>query len=170
MAIEYQKWTPIDGMPERLLDASVSHDGSGTSVLLVPFGDHARALRVRFSHVLAYAVYDDFTFALGDIKYGLPGVPSFIVRNYDWPAPHMRYEASGFIAMLIGDKTGPTIIAHTYGDVRPEHLLKQAQRIRLTATAARPDPSDVSSIKSSNTVPEVSAGITVAPDIAPLVH
>jgi len=36
------------------------------------------------------------------------------------------------IAMLIGDKTGPAIIAHTYGDVRPDHLLKQAQRIRLT--------------------------------------
>jgi len=35
--------------------------------------------------------------------------------------------------MLIGDKTGPEIIAHTYGDVRPDHLLKQAQRIRLTA-------------------------------------
>jgi integrase len=37
------------------------------------------------------------------------------------------------IAQLIGDKTGPAIIAHTYGDVRPEHLMKQAQRIRLTA-------------------------------------
>lgn len=36
------------------------------------------------------------------------------------------------IAALIGDKTGPAIIAHTYGDVRPDHLLAQAQRIRLT--------------------------------------
>jgi integrase len=36
------------------------------------------------------------------------------------------------IAMLIGDKTGPAIIAHTYGDVRSDHLLAQAQRIRLT--------------------------------------
>ena len=35
------------------------------------------------------------------------------------------------IAMMIGDKTGPAIIAHMYGDVRPEHLFKQAQRIRL---------------------------------------
>ena len=41
------------------------------------------------------------------------------------------------IAMLIGDKTGPAIIAHTYGDVRPDHLLKQAQRIRLTVQARR---------------------------------
>ena len=36
------------------------------------------------------------------------------------------------IAMLIGDKSGPAIIAHTYGDVRPDHLMAQAQRIRLT--------------------------------------
>jgi integrase len=35
------------------------------------------------------------------------------------------------IAMLIGDKTGPAIIAAVYGDVRPEHLLKQARRIQL---------------------------------------
>lgn len=39
------------------------------------------------------------------------------------------------IAMLIGDKTGPAIIAQTYGDLRPDHLLAQARRIRLTATA-----------------------------------
>jgi len=37
------------------------------------------------------------------------------------------------IAALIGDKSGPAIIAHTYGDVRPEHLLKQAQRVRFLA-------------------------------------
>lgn len=45
------------------------------------------------------------------------------------------------IAALIGDKTGPAIIAHTYGDVRPDHLLAQAQRIRLTVAvpAAQPD-------------------------------
>ncbi len=35
------------------------------------------------------------------------------------------------IAALIGDKSGPAIIARTYGDVRPEHLLKQAKRVRL---------------------------------------
>ena len=95
MAIEYLQWTPIESMPERFLDASVSHDDRGTSVLLLPFGDGARPLRVRFSHVLAYAVYDDFAFALSDIAYGWPGVPTFIVRNYDWPAPHKRYEDTG---------------------------------------------------------------------------
>jgi integrase len=38
------------------------------------------------------------------------------------------------IAMLIGDKTGPAIISQTYGDVRPDHLLAQARRIRLWAS------------------------------------
>jgi integrase len=41
------------------------------------------------------------------------------------------------IAMLIGDKTGPALIAAVYGDVRPDHLLAQAQRIRLTASAPK---------------------------------
>lgn len=64
------------------------------------------------------------------------------------------------IAMLIGDKTGPAIIAHTYGDVRPDHLLKQAQRIRLTATQPNNTADQASSIKSSNTSPDVAAGFT----------
>ena len=36
------------------------------------------------------------------------------------------------IAMLIGDKTGPSIIASTYGDLRDDHLLAQARRVRHT--------------------------------------
>jgi integrase len=35
------------------------------------------------------------------------------------------------IAMLIGDRTGPAIIARTYGDVLPTHLFAQAKRVRL---------------------------------------
>jgi integrase len=38
------------------------------------------------------------------------------------------------IAQLIGDKTGPSIIAEVYGDVRPDHLLNIARKIQLTAT------------------------------------
>lgn len=66
------------------------------------------------------------------------------------------------IAMLIGDKTGPAIIAHTYGDVRPDHLLKQAQRIRLTATQPSGAPSGASSIGSSNKSPDVTTGFTAS--------
>ena len=62
------------------------------------------------------------------------------------------------IATLIGDKTGPAIIAHTYGDVRPEHLLRQAKRIRLTAT----QHSEASSIERSITSPEVTTRFTVS--------
>jgi len=65
--------------------------------------------------------------------------------------------------MLIGDKTGPAIIAHTYGDVRPDYLLKQAQRIRLTVQASHGDNGQASSFKSSITSPEVSSRFSVMP-------
>lgn len=68
--------------------------------------------------------------------------------------------------MLIGDKTGPAIIAHTYGDVRPEHLLKQAQRIRLTAANPVQAANAPSSIKSSNTSPEIAAGVTSSQSVS----
>ena len=59
------------------------------------------------------------------------------------------------IAALIGDKTGPAIIAHTYGDVRQDHLFAQAQRIRLTA-----DSQPAGSIASSNASHNVSGDST----------
>ena len=66
------------------------------------------------------------------------------------------------IAMLIGDKTGPAIISHTYGDVRPDHLLKQAQRIRLTVKDIQGGHEGAGigngSHKSSNTSPNVPPG------------
>jgi len=71
------------------------------------------------------------------------------------------------IAMLIGDKTGPAIIAHTYGDVRPDHLLKQAQRIRLTATQPPVSVPDASSNKSSNKSSEVTTGCPLSQEAAP---
>jgi integrase len=62
------------------------------------------------------------------------------------------------IAMLIGDKTGPAIVAQTYGDVRPDHLLKQAQRIRLSIQSAQPSQERASSIKGSIVSPDVAGG------------
>lgn len=67
------------------------------------------------------------------------------------------------IAQLIGDKTGPAIIAHTYGDVRSDHLLKQAQRIRLTMQASQGDETAASSTKRSITSPDVSPSSTAMP-------
>jgi integrase len=67
------------------------------------------------------------------------------------------------IAMLIGDKTGPTLIAQVYGDLRPDHLLAQARRIRLTASAG-----SVGSMPESMPVlPKVTAGL---PDAAGVAH
>ena len=66
--------------------------------------------------------------------------------------------------MLIGDKTGPAIIAHTYGDIRPDHLLAQARRIQLTAGESHGEPERQSSNKSSNTSPNVTTRLTVLPD------
>lgn len=69
------------------------------------------------------------------------------------------------IAMLIGDKSGPAIIAHTYGDVRPDHLLKQAQRIRLTVQTAQGNEA-ASSRERSITSPGVSPRCASVPDAA----
>jgi integrase len=70
------------------------------------------------------------------------------------------------IAMLIGEKTGPAIVALTYGDVRPDHLLKQAQRIRLTVQASQAGEPGASSIKRSNTSPDVATGLGSVPSAA----
>jgi hypothetical protein len=58
------------------------------------------------------------------------------------------------------------MIAHTYGDVRSDHLLKQAQRIQLTAQAIHGDEGQGSSIKSSITSPDVPPGSSVVLDAA----
>ncbi|MES2695123.1 MAG: hypothetical protein V4773_16740 [Verrucomicrobiota bacterium] len=97
MKLEYEKWAPIEDLPVRLLDAEIKHEADGICVLLMPFPeDEKRLLRVRFSHVLAHAWYDDFAFALGNIEYvGKPDTPTFIVRNYEWPGSHAFYEEAG---------------------------------------------------------------------------
>ena len=67
------------------------------------------------------------------------------------------------IAMLIGDKTGPSIIALTYGDVRPDHLFKQAQRIRLTVQTSHADAGQGSSIERSIMSHDATPGRTATP-------
>jgi len=57
--------------------------------------------------------------------------------------------------MLNGDKSGPALITSTYGDVRSDHLLAQAQRIRLTV-----DSQPASSIECSNTSRHVSGSFS----------
>jgi integrase len=64
---------------------------------------------------------------------GLSHVAPHGLRSYFVTQARQSGLTDAEIAMLIGDKTGPAIIAAVYGDVRPEHLLKQAQRIQLRA-------------------------------------
>lgn len=63
------------------------------------------------------------------------------------------------IAALIGDKTGPAIIAHTYGDVRPDHLLAQARMIRHTVAGESDKTSQNTSHKTSHALPQNSTVI-----------
>lgn len=65
----------------------------------------------------------------------LPHVTPHGLRSYFVTQCRQSGLTDAEVAALIGDKSGPAIIASTYGDVRPDHLLKQAQRIRLKAVA-----------------------------------
>ena len=65
---------------------------------------------------------------------GLPHVTPHGLRSYFVTQARQSGLTDAEIAQLIGDKTGPAIIATTYGDVRPDHLMKQARRIQLRAT------------------------------------
>jgi integrase len=58
------------------------------------------------------------------------------------------------IAALIGDKSGPALIATTYGDLRPDHLLAQARRIRHTVAGNGDEVQTETSHKASHTLPQ----------------
>ncbi|HZF00331.1 MAG TPA: tyrosine-type recombinase/integrase [Methylomirabilota bacterium] len=79
---------------------------------------------------------------------GLGHVTPHGLRSYFVTQARQSGLSDAEIAMLIGDKTGPSIIARIYGDVRPDHLFKQAQRIRLTVQSGQ--NGEGSSVKSSN--------------------
>ena len=91
---------------------------------------------------------------------GLSHVTPHGLRSYFVTQARESGLSDAEIAMLIGDKTGPAIIAHTYGDVRPDHLLKQAQRIRLTIRPGESQQGQAGSLKSRTELPDVSAGVS----------
>jgi integrase len=94
---------------------------------------------------------------------GLPHVTPHGLRSYFVTQARQSGLTDAEIAMLIGDKTGPAIIAHTYGDVRPDHLLKQAKRIQLRAVALA-SPADIPVCIPA--LPRVSARVTMLPTVA----
>jgi integrase len=83
---------------------------------------------------------------------GLPHVTPQGLRSYFVTQARQSGLTDAEIAQLIGDKTGPTLIAEVYGDVRPDHLLAVARKIRLTAqTRAVGQPSGKTQKKPSRT-------------------
>jgi integrase len=60
----------------------------------------------------------------------LPHVTPHGLRSYFVTQARQSGLTDAEIAMLIGDKSGPALIASTYGDLRDEHLLAQARRIQ----------------------------------------
>lgn len=97
---------------------------------------------------------------------GLRHVTPHGLRSYFVTQARQSGLSDAEIAMLIGDKTGPAIIARIYGDVRPDHLFKQAQRIRLTVQSGQNGEEQPGSIKSSITLPGVSPCANVTPESA----
>jgi integrase len=94
---------------------------------------------------------------------GIPHVTPHGLRSYFVTQARQSGLSDAEIAMLIGDKTGPAIVALTYGDVRPDHLLRQAQRIHLTVQAKQDGELEEGSIKGSNTLQHVSGGSSELP-------
>lgn len=82
-------------------------------------------------------------------KLKLPHVRPHGLRSYFVTQARQSGLTDAEIAALIGDKTGPAIIAHTYGDLRPDHLLAQAKRIRLTAAESENHDAERSTIRST---------------------
>ena len=66
-------------------------------------------------------------------KLGIRHVTPHGLRSYFVNQARQSGLTDAEIAQLIGDKTGPSIIAEVYGDVRPDHLLNIARKIQLTA-------------------------------------
>jgi integrase len=83
-------------------------------------------------------------------KLGLGRVTPHGLRSYFVTQARQSGLTDAEIAALIGDKTGPAIIAQTYGDLRPDHLLAQARRIRHTVA----EDGDNASHKASHTMPQ----------------
>ena len=88
-------------------------------------------------------------------KLGLGHVTPHGLRSYFVTQARQSGLSDAEIATLIGDKTGPSIIARIYGDVRPDHLFKQAQRIRFTVQSGQNGDGQPRSIKSGDILPGV---------------
>ena len=141
-------WVPMTADLAALLQQMKAR---ARSHLLFPSPFDAETPRVRsaFSHRL--------TAACKEKKIG--HVTAHGLRSYFVTQCRQSGLTDGEVAMLIGDKTGPAIIASTYGDLRPDHLLAQARRIRFKASGNSGAGSRPNSMPTLPKTDVVSAGI-----------
>ncbi|HWN93851.1 MAG TPA: tyrosine-type recombinase/integrase, partial [Methylomirabilota bacterium] len=144
-------WLPLVPALEALL-RNMEKRASGDLLFPAPFKAN--------SSVDASAVRRRIKAACAKLKIG--HVTPHGLRSYFVTQARQSGLTDAEIAMLIGDKTGPAIIAETYGDVRPEHLMAQARKISLTVTGTNEHGANGDSIKSSIALPDVAPGRTAS--------
>ncbi|MCU0785553.1 MAG: tyrosine-type recombinase/integrase [Verrucomicrobia bacterium] len=137
-------WSAVD-WKEEIIHVRRSKKGVFPFVLLLPeLADLLRSMQQRaVSDLMFPSPFDPakprdvsaFRRRLGQAckKLGLPHVTPHGMRSYFVTQARQSGLTDAEIAQLIGDKTGPALIAQVYGDVRPDHLLAVARKIKLTS-------------------------------------
>ena len=115
-------WVPILPEMKRLL-ASMKERASGDLMFPSVLNPDTALDPSAFRRLLAKACR----------QLGIRHVTPHGLRSYFVTQARQSGLTDAEIAQLIGDKTGPSIIAEVYGDVRPDHLLNIARKIQLTA-------------------------------------
>jgi integrase len=145
----HSRWSQVD-WGEELIHVKRSKKGVFPFVLLLP--ELARLLRRMKSKAKSDLIFpspfnaatprDDSSYrrrlTQAAAACGLPHVTPQGLRSYFVTQARQSGLTDAEIAQLIGDKTGPSLIAEVYGDVRPDHLLAVARKIQLTAKTRNP--------------------------------
>lgn len=138
------RWSAVD-WKEEIINVRRSKKGVFPFVLLLPeLAELLRSMQGRATSDLIFpSPFDPATprdvsayrrrLGLACKKLGLPHVTPHGLRSYFVTQARQSGLTDAEIAQLIGDKTGPALIAQVYGDVRPDHLLAVARKIKLTA-------------------------------------
>ena len=138
------RWSAVD-WKEEIIRVRRSKKGVFPFVLLLPeLTDLLRSMQRRATSDLMFPSPFDpvktrdvsaYRRRLGQAckKLGLAHVTPHGLRSYFVTQARQSGLTDAEIAQLIGDKTGPALIAQVYGDVRPDHLLAVARKIKLTS-------------------------------------
>jgi len=138
------RWPQVD-WPQELIHVKRSKKGVFPFVLLLPeLGALLRRMEKEAKGDLMFPAPFDPTTPRDDSSYrrrlaqaatacGLSHVTPQGLRSYYVTQARQSGLTDAEVAQLIGDITGPTLIAEIYGDVRPDHLLAVARKIQLTA-------------------------------------